>query len=217
MWRCLFLLVLTAGPFGQTNTGELRLTVTDQAGLPVQGAVQLVSESNQVRQNLETDPRGTLVAKRLPFGRYRVEVSRAGFATFAGLLDLQTALPTEYHVTLVIAPVHTHVSVGPDATLVDPHRTGAVNRIGSDTLQSRISALPGRSLPDVVNTQPGWLLAATASCTRGSEYQVQYVVDGSDYRQPVAILCAGNGTGRRALDEHPHRRLPGRVRPEAGA
>jgi TonB dependent receptor-like, beta-barrel/Carboxypeptidase regulatory-like domain len=188
MWRCLFLLVLTAGQFGETNTGELRLTVTDQAGLPVQGAVQLISESNQVRQNLETDPRGTLVAKRLPFGRYRVEVSRAGFATFAGLLDLQTALPTEYHVTLVIASVRTQVSVGPDATLVDPHRTGAVNRIGSDTLQSRISALPGRSLPDVVNTQPGWLLEANGILhPRGSEYQVQYVVDGlpiTDNRSP---------------------------------
>jgi hypothetical protein len=188
MWRCLFLLLLTAGQFGQTNTGELRLTVTDQAGLPVQGAVQLISESNQVRQNLETDPRGTLVAKRLPFGRYRVEVSRAGFATFAGLLDLQTALPTEYHVMLVIAPVQTQVSVGPDATLLDPRRTGAVNRIGSDTLQSRISALPGRSLPDVVNTQPGWLLEANGILhPRGSEYQVQYVVDGlpiTDNRSP---------------------------------
>jgi hypothetical protein len=55
---CLFLLLWTAAQFAQSNTGELRLTVTDPSGLPIQGAVELVSEANQLRQNLETDPQG---------------------------------------------------------------------------------------------------------------------------------------------------------------
>src|SRR5229473_2919292 len=188
MCSCLFALLWVAAQFGQSNTGELRLTVTDPAGLPVQSAVELVSEANQLRQTLETDTDGTLVAKRLPFGRYRIEVSRIGFATSAGLIDLQSILPTEYHVTLGLAPLQTQVTVGPDATLLDFHRTSTLNRIGADTLQHRLTALPGRSLPELVNTQPGWLLEANGILhPRGSEYQVQYVVDGlpvTDNRSP---------------------------------
>jgi TonB-dependent receptor-like protein/carboxypeptidase family protein len=188
MCSCLFALLWMAAQFGQGNTGELRLTVTDPAGLPVQSAVELVSDANQLRQSLETDPEGTLVAKRLPFGRYRVEVSRTGFTTSAGLVDLQSVLPTEYHVTLSLAPLQAQVTVAPDATLLDQHRTNTLNQIGADTLQHRMTALPGRSLPDVVNTQPGWLLEANGILhPRGSEYQVQYVVDGlpiTDNRSP---------------------------------
>src|ERR1700687_4731055 len=188
MCSCLLVLLWAAAPFGQSNTGELRLTVTDPAGLPIQSTVELVSEANQLRQTLETDTEGALIAKRLPFGRYRVEVSRIGFATSAGLIDLQSILPTEYHVTLSLAPLQTQVTVAPEATLLDLHRTSTLSQIGADTLQHRMTALPGRSLPDVVNTQPGWLLEANGILhPRGSEYQVQYVVDGlpiTDNRSP---------------------------------
>jgi hypothetical protein len=204
---CLFVLLWAAAQFAQSNTGELRLTVTDPSGLPIQSAVELVSEANQLRQSLETDPEGALIAKRLSFGTYRVEVSRDGFATFTGLVDVRSALPTEYHVTLTLAPLQTQVTVGTDATLLDLHRTSTLNQIGADTLQHRVTALPGRSVPDLVNTQPGWLLEANGILhPRGSEYQVQYVVDG--------LPITDNRS--RALDEHPHGRLPGRVRSEAG-
>jgi hypothetical protein len=188
MSHCLFLLLWTAIQFGQSDTGELRLTVTDSSGLPIQSAVELVSEANQLHQNLETDPRGALVARRLPFGAYRVEVQRDGFAASSTLIEIRSALPTEYHVTLSLAPLQTQVTVAADDTLVDLHRTSTMNRIGAETLQQRSAALPGRSLPDLVNTQPGWLLEANGVLhPRGSEYQTQYVVDGlplTDNRSP---------------------------------
>jgi TonB-dependent receptor-like protein len=181
-------LLLAAVQFGQSNTGELRLSVTDSTGLGVQSDVELVSESNQVRQTFETGPEGTLVARRLPLGRYRVSVSRSGFSPFAGLLDIQSALPTEFHVTLSVSPVQAQVTVSADETLLDVRGSSTVNRIGADSLQRRVSALPGRSVPELVNTQPGWLLEANGVLhPRGSEYQVQYVVDGlpiTDNRSP---------------------------------
>jgi len=181
-------LLLAAVQFGQSNTGELRVFVTDSTGLGVQSNVELVSESNQVRQTFETGPEGTLVARRLPLGRYRVSVSRSGFSPFAGLLDIQSALPTEFHVTLTVSPVQAQVTVSADETLLDVRGSSTVNRIGADSLQRRVSALPGRSVPDLVNTQPGWLLEANGVLhPRGSEYQVQYVVDGlpiTDNRSP---------------------------------
>jgi outer membrane cobalamin receptor len=185
----LLIVLLTLAPFGQSNTGELRLMVRDASGLPLQSGVELVSEANQVQELLETDAQGLLIARRLPFGTYRVAVSRDGFATFAGLVEVRSALPTEYRVTLSLAPVQAEVTVTPDATLLDPHQTAIVRRIGDETIQQRLTALPGRSLPDLVNTQPGWLLEANGVLhPRGSEYQTQYVVDGlplTDNRSPA--------------------------------
>ena len=150
----------------------------------------LVSEANQLRQNVETDPQGTLNARRLPFGTYRLEVTRDGFTPFSGLLEIRSALPTEYRVSLALAPLQTQVTVsaGTDDTLLDLHQAGIASRIGADSLERRSSALPGRSLPDLVNTQPGWLLEANGILhPRGSEYQTQYVIDGlplTDNRSP---------------------------------
>jgi hypothetical protein len=49
------------------------------------------------------------------------------------------------------------VSVNAVDTLINPEQAGSVNQIGSDTIQNRLSSLPGRSLQDPVNSQPGWL------------------------------------------------------------
>src|SRR5579872_3881040 len=188
MFTCLWVLVLAMAQFSESNTGELRLTVTDPSGLPLQAIVEVVSEANQVNQTRETDIQGRLSATRLPFGTYHVAVSRDGFTPFAGLLEIHSALPTEYGVRLSLAPVQTDITVKAEDTLLDPQQTAAVQRLGAETVQQRATALPGRSLPDLVNTQPGWLLEANGILhPRGSEYQVQYVVDGlpvTDSRSP---------------------------------
>ena len=55
-------------------------------------------------------------------------------------------------------------------------------------IQNRLTALPGRSMQDLVNSQPGWLYEGNAVLhPRGSEYQTQFVVDGiplTDNRSP---------------------------------
>jgi hypothetical protein len=101
------LILWAAIHFAQSGTGELRLTVTDPAGLPIQSAVDIVSQANEIRQRFDTDDRGTLTATRLPFGTYHVEVARNGFATFSGLVEIRSALPTEYR--------HAEPRAGPDA------------------------------------------------------------------------------------------------------
>src|SRR5262245_37879717 len=172
-------LLVAAGQFGQSSTGELRVTVRDSAGLPVQCRVKLVSEANDVSQQLDTNPDGESIAKRLPFGRYRLAIDQPGFAPYDGRVEIDSALPRQVSVTLTPASIQTQVTVRAGDTLLDTHQTGAVNRVGAETLQQRITTLPGRSLADVVNTEPGWLLEANGILhPRGSEYQVQYVIDG---------------------------------------
>jgi outer membrane cobalamin receptor len=182
-------LLLVAAQFSQSNTGELRVTVTDAAGLPLPGALELVSQANQLQQRFDTDPGGTVVAKRLPFGTYRVTVTRDGFAPFSGLVEIRSALPTAYQVTLNLATLQTQVTVSAERTLLDLRQAAAAQRIGAEALGQRTTALPGRALPDLVNTQPGWLLEANGILhPRGSEYQTQYVVDGlpmTDNRSPA--------------------------------
>jgi outer membrane cobalamin receptor len=184
----LILILWAVSLCAQSNSGELRLKVTDPTGLGVKSSVQLVSEGNQVRKTLVTDETGNLTAKLLPFGVYRLEVQREGFALFSDSIEIRSAVPAEYHVTLRIAPMSTSVTVNDAVTLIDPHSSGAINQIGKDTIADRVTSLPGRSLQDLVNSQPGWLYEGNAVLhPRGSEYQTQLVVDGiplTDNRSP---------------------------------
>lgn len=190
MIRCVCVIVLAlSGQFTQRDTGELRLRITDPGGLPLNATVELVSDAAQIRETRQTDAAGVLIARGLAFGTYRLAVTRDGFAPFAGSVDIRSALPTEYHVVLSLAAVQTQVVVTPGDTLLDRTRAASVQRLGADALQQRAAALPGRSLPDLVSTQPGWLLEANGVLhPRGSEYQTQFVLDGlplTDNRSPA--------------------------------
>jgi outer membrane cobalamin receptor len=183
------LLILAAPLFGQSRRGELRLKVTDPTGLGVKSSVELVSEASHFEEKFSTDETGTLIARNLPFGVYRIHVESPGFSPFTQLLEMRSAVPTELHIPLSIAAVSTSIVVSANQTLVDPHRVGIVQQIGTDTLEHSTTALPGRSVIEQVNSEPGWLLEANGVVhPRGSEYQTQYVVDGiplTDNRSPA--------------------------------
>ncbi|HTX14784.1 MAG TPA: carboxypeptidase regulatory-like domain-containing protein, partial [Candidatus Baltobacteraceae bacterium] len=173
----------------QTNTGELRLKVTDPSGLAVAKApVTLRSEGNQYSNSLVTNESGQLDVTRLPFGEYQVEVSQPGFAPFSQTVEIRSELPTDVNATLQVAPVSEQVTVTSNHTLINPDQAGSVNVIGQSAIENRLSSLPGRSIQDLVNSQPGWLYEGNAVLhPRGSEYQTQFVVDGiplTDNRSP---------------------------------
>ncbi|HMF77055.1 MAG TPA: TonB-dependent receptor [Bryobacteraceae bacterium] len=177
--RLLFGLLVALAAFGQANTGELRLLVTDPSGSPVAAAVTVVSQVNQYNRTFEADSQGQVVAKRLPFGMYTVIESHDGFAPSKQLVDIRSAIPKQLKITLALGTLQTTVKVGSDETLIDPYATSSANRIGSDTLTDRLSAQPGRSIAELVNQQPGWVFEANGILhPRAEEYQVQYVVDG---------------------------------------
>ena len=189
MKRYLAVFLLCAIPaFCQTDVGELRLKVTDPAGLGVKSSVELASEVNQFSKNCSTDSEGNLNAKLLPFGVYQIHVERNGFAPLADSLEIRSVIPVEYRVKLSPEITTTAIVVNGQATLIDPHRVGDINRIGSSTIQNRETSIPGRSVVDLVNSQPGWLYEGNAVLhPRGSEYQTQFVVDGvplTDNRSP---------------------------------
>ena len=172
---------------GQSNSGELRLKVLDSAGAGLQSSVRLLCDANQVSRTYVTDPSGSLEAKVLPFGIYRIEISHAGFAPYSTMIEIRSAIPLNLQFKLSIATKQTTVVVNPE-TSVDPYRIGTSNRVGQDGLEHASIALPGRSVIDLVDSQPGWVLESNGVLhPRGSEYQTQYVVDGvplTDNRSP---------------------------------
>ncbi len=189
MKRFAAILVLYAWPlFSQSNSGELRLKVTDPAGLGVKTTVQIISRANQYRNNLETNDQGSLDVRRLPYGIYQLEIRQPGFAGTSESVEIHSSIPTEYTIQLKLPSVNETVTVTAPNTLIDPDQAGAVSQVGSELIQNRLSSIPGRSLQDLVNSQPGWLYEGNAVLhPRGSEYQTQFVVDGiplTDNRSP---------------------------------
>ena len=181
-------LLFTSSALCQGNNGEVRLKVVDPSGLGVKAAVQIVSEANQYRNTLSTNDQGALEVQHLPYGVYQLEVNQPGFAPQSALIEVRSSIPTECTIQLKLPSVRQSVAVSAANTLIDPEQAGSVNQVGSSFIQNRLSSLPGRSLQDLVNSQPGWLYEGNAVLhPRGSEYQTQFVVDGiplTDNRSP---------------------------------
>ncbi len=172
-----FLVALSA--YGQSNTGELRLQVSDPAKLGVRATVVLICEANQFRETYSTDESGRLTAKRLRFGLYKIEIQHDGFIPLTETLEVRSAIPMELSVKMSLAAANDSVLVNDYETLIDPHSVANVQHIGQQAIENRPTSIPGRSLQDLVNSQPGWLYEGNAVLhPRGSEYQTQVVVDG---------------------------------------
>ena len=192
----LCLILPPAAAHAQRTVGQIRIEVRDAGGAPVDASGTLESDATQVRRAFDIDATGVHVAVDLPFGVYRVEIARDGFERSVSAVDVRSALPVTHQVTLRLAGFRTAINVtAVPATILDPYRGAAANNIGADQLRDRPSAAPGRSLIDLLNTQPGVLLEANGVLhARGSEYQVQYVIDGiplRDNRSPAFAQSLG--------------------------
>ena len=189
MTRILILFLLFVGVLcAQSNSGELRLKVTDPSGLGVKTTVQITSEANHYQNALATDGQGYLDVQRLPYGVYQLEIKEPGFAGVSESIEIRSSIPRDEAIQLKVSQVEQSVVVTSADTLIDPDQAGSVNQVGTQLIQDRLGSLPGRSIQDLVNSQPGWLYEGNAVLhPRGSEYQTQFVVDGiplTDNRSP---------------------------------
>ena len=214
----LILLCCCMSAFAQTSIGELRIKVVDPSGLGIRTSVHITCDVNQYHNVLSTDADGALTVQRLSYGVYQLAVDQAGFAPETATVEVHSSIPVQHTIQLKISAVNESVNVQGQGTLIDPEQAGSVNTISSAEIQKRLSSLPGRSIQDLVNSQPGWLYEGNAVLhPRGSEYQTQFVIDGiplTDNRSPS--FGPEIGAERCRFDEHLHRRLSGRVRTQDG-
>lgn len=189
MKKPLVLLLLTALPaLAQVDYGELRLKIADPSGAAVSASVELTCAGNGYAKNFTVDTSGTLAIHSMPYGVYQIQITKSGFAPSSTSVEVRSALPVAENVQLNLASVVTKVNVTAAGTLIDPSSPSSVMQIGTKQIEERLSSLPGRSVQDLVNSQPGWIYEGNAVLhPRGSEYQTQFVIDGiplTDNRSP---------------------------------
>jgi outer membrane cobalamin receptor len=178
--RVTAMLSLTAlSAYAQRSRGELHIEVRDPQGAALAAAAELISGANQFRQTFPVGMDGRYVLQDLPFGVYRLSLTAEGFAPWTELLEIRSEVPVRIAVTLGLAPVTTQVRVSDSATLVDPRATGTLYSIGRQAVGEQTAVQPGRELFDMVAQLPGWIYEANGVLhPRGSEYDVQFVLDG---------------------------------------
>ena len=163
----------------QKDRGELQIEVRDPQGAVLSASGELVSEGNQFHLNFTIGDDGRYAAQDLAFGVYRLSVSHSGFVPVVQLVEIRSIVPQHLSMTLGLKPIETQLEVSETETLVDTTRTNDVYTVGAQTIGEQLSPQAGRGVIDVVDAQPGWLQEANGVLhPRGSEYDVQYVVDG---------------------------------------
>src|SRR5581483_8032167 len=77
----------------QTAAGEIRLQVSDPSGVAMKATGTLQSVAPGIPPRFTSDDRGTYTFATLPFGRYRLEISKSGFATQPLFVEVESQSP----------------------------------------------------------------------------------------------------------------------------
>ena len=115
-------------------TGAITGTVQDPSGgLIASAKVEIVSEATgQVVRDLITDSSGSFTATLLPVSTYRLEVSKAGFATtkFPGI-EVRVTETTRMTAVLKVAKVSEVVTVSAEVTTIETTTDRKSTRLNS--------------------------------------------------------------------------------------
>lgn len=196
----------------QPPAGEIRLSVQDSSGAAMQAAGKLGTQSFQ------TDAQGHYTFTNVPYGRYRLEVSQAGFAAQAVAIDVQSATPILRTITLSPAVAGSRIDVvettplpGVDltkdqiaspiqtATAADIDNSGALDL--SDFMNRRLNGvhlndMQGNPFQPDVNFR-----GYTASPLLGTPEGISVYLDGVRQNQPFGDVVSWDLIPTNAISE----------------
>lgn len=217
-----FFRILVAASFSmlqsqaQVPTGEIRLEVKDPSNAAVQASGQL--RGGQQNRRFDTDAQGLVKLSPLPYGRYRLEFFKAGFATQIVDLEVTSSIPVFRAVTLALARSRSTIDVvdttplpGVDLTVghiaapvqsitqVDLSRSGALDL--SDLLNRRLNGvhmneIQGNPFQSDLNYR-----GYTASPLLGTPQGVSIYMDGVRLNQPFGDTVNWDLLPRIAISE----------------
>jgi outer membrane receptor protein involved in Fe transport len=217
----LFWLVL-AGAAGvlqaQKPTGEIRLEVRDPSGAAVEALGRLRNLAGGVERTFQTDRQGMYKFPGLPYGRYRLEISKGGFATLVVRIDVRSSTPVSRTVTMALAHAKSKVDVvgttplaGTDLTsgqIAGPVQTAAaadVENSGAldlgDFMNRRLNGvylneMQGNPFQPDVNFR-----GYTASPLLGTPEGISVYLDGVRQNQPFGDVVSWDLIPRNAISE----------------
>ena len=95
----------------QPSTGTIRLEMRDPSGAGVVASGTLENLDTGTKRDFSTDQQGAYRFDNLPFGRYRLSVSKEGFAATSTVLTVRSTAPVTRTITMALAGVVNNVQV----------------------------------------------------------------------------------------------------------
>jgi outer membrane receptor protein involved in Fe transport len=201
----------------QQPTGEIRLEVKDPSGAAMAASGTLRNPAGGAARTFQTDAQGRYSLPGLPYGSYRLEISKTGFATLVVPIDVQSSTPVLRTVTMALASTESTVHVvattplagtlsadqiaGPvqTATAADVANSGALdladfmNRRLNGVYLNEMQANPFQ--PDVN------FRGYTASPLLGTPEGISVYVDGVRQNQPFGDVVSWDLIPKNAISE----------------
>jgi outer membrane receptor protein involved in Fe transport len=87
----------------QNPSGEIRVQVKDPSGAAMQASGKLEGSTPGTQRSFQTDALGTYTLENLPYGRYRLEISKDGFVTQSVQINVQSATPVSRTLTMALS------------------------------------------------------------------------------------------------------------------
>jgi outer membrane receptor for Fe3+-dicitrate len=207
-----------ATSWGQPAGGEVRLEVKDPSGAAVAATGKLENLATGENRSFETGAQGVSTISGLAEGRYRLELSKVGFATQSELVDVKSGSPLSRAITLALATQASKIEVVsatplPGTDLPIDEIPAPVQTVNARDLQNSgaldLSELLGRRLsalhinqnqenpfqPDV--NYRGY----TASPLLGTPEGISVYMDGVRQNQPFGDIVAWDLIPKIAISE----------------
>jgi outer membrane receptor protein involved in Fe transport len=165
----------------QTRIGTVQGTVKDPNGALVPNAIVTVSQLvTGYKQIATTDAQGAFRIVNVPFNTYKVRAEATGFQPSEQNIDLESAVPLNLDFNLSLETATANVTVTTDtSSMVETDRTSSDTDIAQAVLERPVGAAPSRAIESIVASTPGFVTDDNGRMhPRGSESQVQYVIDG---------------------------------------
>jgi outer membrane receptor protein involved in Fe transport len=175
--------LLFFGPtiFGQARIGSVQGVVKDPGGALVPNAQITVTQPvTGYHQTTQTDAQGSFKLVNLPFNTYKVRAEANGFQPAESSIDLESTIPLNVELSLSLEQTTANVTVTTESgAMLEADRTSSDTDIAQTILERPVGAAPSRAIESIVASTPGFVTDDNGRMhPRGSESQVQYVVDG---------------------------------------
>jgi outer membrane receptor protein involved in Fe transport len=167
--------------FAQSRIGTVQGVVKDPGGALVPNAQITVTQPvTRYRQTTQTDAQGSFKLVNLPFNTYNVRAEATGFQPAEESIDLESTIPLTLELSLSLEQTTAAVTITTGSgAMLEPDRTSSDTDIGQTILERPVGAAPSRAIESIVASTPGFVTDDNGRMhPRGSESQVQYVVDG---------------------------------------
>lgn len=164
----------------QTRIGTIQGTIKDPNGALISGAsVTLTQTVTGYQQSAQTDAQGIFKLVNIPFNSYLVRAEAAGFQATEQHVDLESAVPFNLEIKLAVGAATETVTVEADADHAEHDKISTDTDITQSLIEHQAGAAPSRGIEAIVASAPGLAPDDNGRLhPRGSESQVQYVVDG---------------------------------------